>query len=48
MLVETSHTLQDPAGKTLYEAWKHWDVSKQEAKEARQVTDFNLGGYPYR
>jgi N-acetylated-alpha-linked acidic dipeptidase len=44
MLVETSHTLQDPAtGKTLYEAWKHWDVRKnQAAKDSSEVTDFNL------
>ena len=44
MLVETSHTLQDPAsGKTLYEAWKQWDIrKKQEAKDSTEVTDFNL------
>src|ERR671930_186096 len=35
MLVETSHTLQDPAtGKTLYEAWKQWGIrKKQNAKD---------------
>lgn len=44
MLVETSHTLQDPAtGKTLYEAWKQWDIrKKQDAKDSSEVTDFNL------
>ncbi|HSS97208.1 MAG TPA: M28 family metallopeptidase [Terriglobales bacterium] len=44
MLVETSHTLQDPAtGKTLYEAWKQWDVRKKEsAKDPSPVTDFNI------
>ncbi len=44
MLVEASHTLQDPAsGKTLYEAWKDWDIHKRkEAKDPTEVTDFNL------
>ena len=44
MMVETSHTLQDPAtGKTLYEAWKDWDIRKRkDAKDPTEVTDFNL------
>ena len=44
MLVEASHTLQDPAtGKTLYEAWKQWDIrKKQSAKDSTEVTDFNM------
>ena len=44
MLVETSHTFQDPAsGKTLYEAWKQWDIRKKEsAKDSTEVTDFNM------
>jgi N-acetylated-alpha-linked acidic dipeptidase len=44
MLVETSHTFQDPAsGKTLYEAWKQWDIrKKQSAKDSTEVTDFNM------
>jgi len=44
MMVEASHTLQDPAtGKTLYEAWKQWDVRKKEsAKDTSPVTDFNM------
>jgi N-acetylated-alpha-linked acidic dipeptidase len=44
MLVETSHTLQDPAtGQTLYEAWKEWDVRKKKSdNDATPVTDFNM------
>jgi N-acetylated-alpha-linked acidic dipeptidase len=43
MLVETSRTLKDPSGKTLYEAWR--ESSKRERGEAKQpeeVTDSNL------
>jgi N-acetylated-alpha-linked acidic dipeptidase len=48
MLVETAHTLKDPSGKTLYEAWK--ESSARERTEAKQsdeaidsnVTDSNL------
>jgi N-acetylated-alpha-linked acidic dipeptidase len=43
MLVETSHSLQDPSGKSLYQAW--WDSSvrkKNEAKETDKVNDANL------
>ncbi len=44
MLVETSHTLNDPAsGTTLYDAWKQWDIRKKKAaKDPDEVTDFNL------
>jgi N-acetylated-alpha-linked acidic dipeptidase len=44
MLVETSHTLQDPAtGKTLYDAWKQWDIrKKQSTKDSSEVNDFNM------
>jgi len=44
MMVEASHTLQDPAtGKTLYEAWKQWAIRKKEsAKDTSPVTDFNI------
>ena len=44
MMVETSHTLQDPAtGKTLYEAWKDWDIKKKkDANDSTEVTDFNM------
>jgi N-acetylated-alpha-linked acidic dipeptidase len=45
MLVETSHTLQDPSGKTLYEAWKE-SSSARDAAECQtireEVTDSNL------
>jgi N-acetylated-alpha-linked acidic dipeptidase len=43
MLVETTRTLKDPSGKSLYEAWK--ESSKRERTEANQfgeVTDLNL------
>ena len=43
MLVETSRTLQDPSGKTLYEAWK--ESARRERREAKQseaVTDPNV------
>jgi N-acetylated-alpha-linked acidic dipeptidase len=43
MLVETSHSLHDPSGKTLYEAWK--ESTKRERREAKQpdeVTDQNV------
>src|ERR1035437_601256 len=40
MLVETSRTLQDPSGKSLYEAWKQSAIrEKAEAKETGEVTD---------
>ncbi|MGD0569322.1 MAG: M28 family metallopeptidase [Candidatus Sulfotelmatobacter sp.] len=47
MLVETTHTLQDPSGKTLYEAWKESTArERREAKPADaidlNVTDSNL------
>ncbi len=43
MLVETSRTLLDPSGKTLYEAWKQSSTRERgEAKQSEKVTDFNL------
>jgi N-acetylated-alpha-linked acidic dipeptidase len=43
MLVETSHSLQDPSGKSLYDAWKISESRKrQEAKKTEAVTDANL------
>ena len=43
MLVETSRTLQDPSGKTLYEAWKESAArDRRETKEPVGVTDANL------
>jgi N-acetylated-alpha-linked acidic dipeptidase len=43
MLVETSRSLNDPGGRSLYQAWK--ESSKRERREAKQpeeVTDLNL------
>jgi N-acetylated-alpha-linked acidic dipeptidase len=43
MLVETAHTLQDPSGKSLYEAWKESSArERHEAKQPEEVTDLNL------
>jgi N-acetylated-alpha-linked acidic dipeptidase len=43
MLVETTRSLQDPSGKSLYEAWKASSVrEKREAKQTVKVTDANL------
>ncbi|MGD0163566.1 MAG: M28 family metallopeptidase [Candidatus Sulfotelmatobacter sp.] len=43
MLVETARTLQDPSGKTLYEAWKESSTrERSEAKPSEAVTDSNL------
>jgi N-acetylated-alpha-linked acidic dipeptidase len=43
MLVETTRSLQDPSGKSLYEAWKESATRKKsEAKEARELTDYTL------
>ncbi len=43
MLVETSRSLQDPSGKSLYEAWKvSATQSRKEAKDDREVIDANL------
>src|SRR5271155_4732503 len=43
MLVETSRTLRDPSGKTLYEAWKESSArERREAKQTEEVTDANL------
>jgi N-acetylated-alpha-linked acidic dipeptidase len=43
MLVETSRSLQDPSGKSLYDAWKTSETRKRnEAKKTDAVTDANL------
>ena len=43
MLVETSRSLQDPTGKSLYEAWKESATRKKaETNEAGEVTDYTL------
>ena len=43
MLVETSRTLQDPSGKSLYEAWKESSArERRETKQSEEVTDSNL------
>jgi len=43
MLVETTRTLKDPSGKTLYEAWKESTArERRESKQAEGVTDWNL------
>jgi N-acetylated-alpha-linked acidic dipeptidase len=43
MLVETSRSLNDPSGKTLYEAWKESSArERHEAHQPEDVTDQNL------
>ena len=43
MLLETSRTLQDPSGKSLYTAWKESSARKKiEEKKKEEVTDANL------
>ncbi|HEY6763889.1 MAG TPA: M28 family metallopeptidase [Candidatus Sulfotelmatobacter sp.] len=43
MLVETSRSLQDPSGKSLYEAWKETHAREaREKKQAKEETDSNL------
>ncbi len=43
MLIETSKSLQDPSGKSLYEAWKESSQQQRlESKELGPVTDSNL------
>jgi N-acetylated-alpha-linked acidic dipeptidase len=43
MLVEATHSLKDPSGKTLYEAWKASTArERRETKSAEEVTDANL------
>jgi N-acetylated-alpha-linked acidic dipeptidase len=43
MLVETAHTLPDPSGKSLYEAWKESSArERREAKQTEELTDSNL------
>ncbi len=43
MLVETSHSLRDPSGKSLYEAWKDYaEHSRRHSEDAAPITDANL------
>jgi N-acetylated-alpha-linked acidic dipeptidase len=42
MLEETTRSLQDPSGKTLYEAWK--ETVEREKKEGQQSGQFNASG----
>src|SRR6266478_7461668 len=43
MLVETAHTLQDPSGKSLYEAWKATAAKeKEEGKQSGQMNDSGM------
>ena len=43
MLVETTRSLKDPSGKTLYEAWKASSTrERSEAKQSEAVTDLNV------
>ena len=43
MLVETTRTLKDPSGKSLYEAWRESAArERRENKEPEEVTDHNL------
>ncbi len=43
MLLETARSLQDPSGKSLYEAWKESSArERQEEKNPEAVTDLNL------
>ncbi len=43
MLVETTRSLKDPSGKTLYEAWKESSTrERRQAKQTEGVTDSNV------
>src|SRR5580698_8492712 len=43
MLVETAHMLQDPSGKTLYEAWKESSTRERSgAKPSEAASDLNV------
>src|SRR5580692_10929546 len=42
MLVETSRTLKDPSGKTLYEAWKQSSTRERSETKQSEVTDLNV------
>src|SRR5580658_7327735 len=42
MLVETSRTLRDPSGKTLYEAWKQSSTRERSETKQSEVTDLNV------
>ena len=43
MLVETSHSLKDPSGRSLYDAWNESVArTRKEEHDARELTDANL------
>jgi N-acetylated-alpha-linked acidic dipeptidase len=42
MLIETTRSLQDPSGKSLYEAWKASAARESSETRSGAVTDFNL------
>lgn len=42
MLIETTHSLLDPSGKSLYEAWKASAARESSETRSGAVTDFNL------
>ncbi len=43
MLVETAHTLQDPSGKSLYQAWKESSTrERHETKQPDEAADSNV------
>ncbi len=42
MLVETTHSLQDPSGRSLYEAWKASAARESSETRSGSVTDSNL------
>jgi N-acetylated-alpha-linked acidic dipeptidase len=42
MLVETTRSLRDPSGKSLYQAWKESAAREQESPPPEPVTDANL------
>lgn len=43
MLVETTKSLDDPSGKSLYEAWRaSAEKKKEEGRKAREVSDYTL------
>jgi N-acetylated-alpha-linked acidic dipeptidase len=43
MLVETAHSLKDPSGKSLYDAWKESSArERRESNQEGEVTDTNL------
>jgi N-acetylated-alpha-linked acidic dipeptidase len=42
MLVEATHTLKDPSGKTLYDAWRETSTRDRRESKQTEVTDSNL------